>query len=74
MATYFMFLRKRSAPEIGAYRSYGIVAYERIIDGPAAIIRDVTPDGDLAYRMVEAFNRLGLSTIHLLDVVLDMLE
>lgn len=74
MAVYFMFLRKRNAPEIGAYRSFDIVAYDRILDGPAAVIRDVTPDGDLAYRMVEAFTRLGLSPIHLKDAVLDMLE
>lgn len=74
MAVYFMFSKKRSAPEIGTYRSYDIVAYDRLIDGPAAIIRDVTPDGDLAYRMVEAFNRLDLSPVHLKDVVLDMLE
>lgn len=74
MAVYFMFLRNYTAPEIGAYRSYDIVAYERFIDTPAAIIRDVTPDGDLAYRMVEAFTRLDLSTVHLKDAVLDMLE
>ena len=74
MAVYFMFLRKRTAPEIGSYHSYDIVAYDRIIDGPVAIIRDVTPDGDLAFRMVELFNRLDLSLIHLKDVVLDMLE
>ena len=74
VAYYFMFRRKQNAPDIGPYLSYDIVAYDHFIDGPVAIIRDVTPDGDLAFRMVELFNRLDLSLIHLKDVVLDMLE
>ena len=74
VAYYFMFRRKQNAPEIGTYLSYDIVAYDHLIDRPAAVIRDVTPDGDLAYRMVERFNRLDLPLIHLKDAVLDMLE
>lgn len=73
MAIYYMFLRKRNIPEIGSYHSYDIVAYDRIIDGPVAIIRDVTPNGDLAFHLVELFNRLDLSPIHLKDVIPDML-
>lgn len=71
--TYFMFRRKMYAPEIGTYYSHDIVVYARFMDGPVAILRDVTPDGDLAFCMVKAFNRFGLSPLHLKDVVLDML-
>lgn len=73
MFTYYMFSREKYAPEIGTYYSYDIVVYARLMDGPVAILRDVTPDGDLAFCMVELFNRLGLSPLHLKDVVLDML-
>ena len=69
-----MFRRKKYAPELGTYYSYDIVVYARIMDGPVAILRDVTPDGDLVFRMVELFNRCGLSPLHLKDAVLDMLE
>ena len=38
------------------------------------IVRDVTTDAELAFRMVWAFNRYGLSPLHLKDAILDMLE
>lgn len=72
--TYFVFQRKKYAPELGEYRSYDIVVYSRLCDGPISILRDVTTDGDLAFRMAERFNRYGLFPIHLKDAVLDMLE
>ena len=72
--SYFMFRRKRYAPEIGTYHSYDIVAYGPLILGPVQIVRDVSTDAELVFRMVWAFNRYELSLLHLKDAVLDMLE
>ena len=72
--SYFMFLRKKYAPEIGTYHSYDIVAYGPLILGPVQIIRDVSTDAELVFRMVLAFNGYGLSPLHLKDAILDMLE
>ena len=72
--SYFMFRRKKYAPEIGVYYSYDIVAYGYLLQGPLLIIRDVTTNAEQAFRMVWAFNRYGLSPLHLKDAILDMLE
>ena len=72
--SYFMFRRKKYAPEIGAYHSYDIVAYGYLFQAPVRIVRDVSADAELAFRMVWAFNRYGLSPLHLKDAILDMLE
>ncbi|BDF66610.1 hypothetical protein CE91St43_05820 [Oscillospiraceae bacterium] len=72
--TYILFQRKKYAPEIGAYHSCDLVAYRELYRPPVAVLRDVTPDGNLALRMVQAFNKHQLSPIHLKDAVLDMLE
>lgn len=72
--SYFMFRRKKYAPEIGTYFSYDIVAYGLWHQGPVRILRDVSTNAELIFRMVTAFNRHCLSPLHLKDAVLDMLE
>lgn len=68
-------LDRKYAPELGVYHSYDIAVYEApFFRGPTLVLRDVTPEWDLAFRMIETFNRLNLSPIHLKDAVLDMLE
>ena len=75
MALYYMFWTEKYAPELGVYHSYDIAVYEApFFRGPTLVLRDVTPEWDLAFRMIETFNRLNLSPIHLKDAVLDMLE
>ena len=72
--SYFMFRRKKYAPEIGIYYSYDIVAYGYLFQAPVRIVRDVSTDAELIFRMVWAFNRYGLSPLHLKYAILDMLE
>lgn len=72
--TYFIKSQKKYAPEIGNYHSFDLVAYHELYRPPVAVLRDVTPDGNLALRMAQAFNKHQLSPIHLKDAVLDMLE
>lgn len=72
--SYFIFRRKKYAPEVGTYYSYDIVAYGLLHQGPVQILQDVSTDAELVFRMVMAFNRYSLSPLHLKDAVLDMLE
>ena len=72
--SYFMFRRKKYAPEIGTYYSYDIVVYGLLHQGPVQILQDVSTDAERVFRMVMAFNRYSLSPLHLKDAVLDMLE
>ena len=72
--TYFMFRRNANAPELGAYRTYDIAVYGDLWREPLAVLRDVALDGDLVFRMIQAFNRCHLNPIHLKAAVLDMLE
>lgn len=55
--------------------SYGIAAYaDAELDGTAAIIasvHDITSDKEKLSDLIQACNRLGLSTIHLHDVIED---
>lgn len=57
--------------------SYGIVAYsDAEQDGSKTIVasaRDVTSDKERLDELVERCNRLGLSTLHLNDVIEDFL-
>lgn len=57
--------------------SYGIVAYSNADqDGSKTIVasvRDITIDKDSLTELVNDCNRLGLSTVHLNDVVDDFL-
>lgn len=72
--SYFMFRRKKYTPEIGAYYSYDIAVYGPLYREPAQIIRDVSTNAELVFRMVWAFNQYNLSPLHLKDAILDMLE
>lgn len=74
LITYFMFRRKTNAPDLGEYHTFDIAVYGDLWREPLAVIRDVALDGDLAFRMIQTFNRRHLSSIHLKDVILDMLE
>ncbi|ERI79748.1 hypothetical protein HMPREF0239_00712, partial [Clostridium sp. ATCC BAA-442] len=42
--SYFMFRRKKYAPEIGTYYSYDIVVYGLLHQGPVQILQDVSTD------------------------------
>ena len=61
----------------GTRISYGIVAYSNSDqDGSKTIVasvRDVTTDKNSLSKLVNDCNRLGLSTVHLYDVVEDFL-
>ena len=72
--TYYLFRRKHFVPEIGTYYSFDIVAYRLLYCPPVVVLRDVAVDGNLVLRMIQVFNKLQLSPIHLKDAVLDMLE
>ena len=74
MYTYFMFRRKQNTAELGTYMSYDIVVYRELYQKPVQIVRDVSPDGDLVFRMVQIFNRCRLSPLHLMDIIPDMLD
>ncbi len=71
---YYAFYRKKYAPEIGTYHSYDIVVYDDFFRSPVQIVRDVSPDLDLVFCMIEKFNRFHLSPLHLKDAILDMLD
>jgi len=57
-----------------AYVSYDIAAYDSFKRGIVQTAPDVTPDRDLALRMVGKFNRYQLEPCHLLDAIHDMLN
>ena len=72
--TYFMFQRKYSTPETGTYYSYDIAVYGPLYRGPVQVVRGVSADGDLVFRMITAFNEKGLLPEHLIDAVQDFLN
>ena len=72
--TYFMFKRRYSTPETGTYYSYDIVAYGPLYRNPVQVVRDVSTDGDLVFRMITAFNEKGLLPERLTDAVQDFLN
>ena len=72
--TYFMFQRKNSTLEIDTYYSYDIVVYGALYRRPLQVIRDVSTDGELVFRMITLFNEKGLSPIHLLNAIQDFLS
>jgi len=56
---------------LGSRWSYGI---GRLVDDVVKdVVFDITSDEGKARKMVELFNRLELSPVHLLDVIEDML-
>ena len=71
---YIVMPKIRYAPDIGTYTSYDIAAYDCFSLDIVEIVWDVTPDRNLALRIVERFNRFQLSPIHLKDAILDMLN
>lgn len=74
LTQYIMMPKLRYARGIGTYVSYDIAAYDCFSRDIVTIVPDVTPDRDLALRMVEKFNRYQLEPCHLLDAVHDMLD
>ena len=72
--TYFAFKRKYSTPETGAYSSFDIAVYGPLYRRPLQVVRDVSTNGKLVYRMIMAFNESALSPIHLLDAIQDFLS
>lgn len=74
LVQYIMLPRIRYAPDVGTYVSYDIAAYDSFAGDIVQIVWDVTPDRNLALRMVGKFNRYQLSPIHLEDVIRDILQ
>ena len=72
--TYFMFQRKYSTPEIGTYYSYDIAVYGPLYRRPVRIVRDVSTNGELVFRMITTFNAYALSPEYLIDAVQDFLS
>lgn len=71
---YIIMPKVRHAPDIGTYASYDIAAIDILKGGIAAIVWDVTPDRDLALRMVGQFNQIQLDPKLLEEAVLNMLQ
>ena len=72
--TYFMFQRKYSTPEIGTCYSYDIVVYGPLYRSPVQVVRNVSTDGELVFRMITAFNESNLLPVHLMDAIQDFLN
>ena len=72
--TYFLFRRKYSTPETGTYFGYDIAVYGPLYRGPVQVVRDVSTDGDLVFRIITAFNESALSPDHLMDAIQDFLS
>lgn len=70
--TYYKIREVRTDPLLGSYLTYAIVAMSA--SQPTIMIPDVSTDHTLVSKMVKCFNELGLSAIHLYDVIFDMLE
>lgn len=61
--------------EDNVYISYGIVAYTVNNENEfIEVIHDISQNRIMVERLVELSNHLRLSTIHLTDVVIDMIE
>ena len=55
--------------------SYGIAAYaSNDRTNIVKVVHDISFDRSKVYSMIKLFNKLSLSTIHLVDVVNDMIE
>lgn len=74
LTQYIMIPKIRYAPGIGTYVSYDIAAYDCFERDIVTIVWDVTPNRNLALRMVGKFNRYQLDPCHLKDTISDMLE
>ena len=72
--TYFLFRRKYSTPETVSYFGYDIAVYGPLYRRPVKVVRDVSTDGDLVFRMIMALNKYALSPIHLMDAIQDFLS
>lgn len=61
--------------DIGNYQSFGICVYARRADGWCEVMRisDVSVELDFVIGLCEKCNRMGISPIHLSDVVMDSL-
>lgn len=72
---YILVEEKRYAPELGVYRSYGIMAVRLSSQGkePLAYVRDISTDRALVAALVRRCTRGGLSPVHLRDFILDTL-
>lgn len=74
MVQYIMMPKIRHSQELQTHVSYDIAAYDCFTRDIIAISWDVTADRETALHIVETFNRLQLSPIHLEDAIHDMLN
>ena len=72
--TYFMFKRRYSTPEAGTYCGYDIVVYGPLYRRPVRVVRDVSTDGELVFRMIAAFNEIALPPDYLMDAIQNFLN
>ena len=72
--TYFPFKRRYRTPDTGEYFGYDIAVYGSLYRRPVQIVRDVSANGELIFRIIVAFNENSLSPIHLLDAIQDFLS
>lgn len=72
---YILVEEQRFSPELGAYRSYGIMAVRLSSQRreSLAYVRDISTDRALVAALVRRCNRSGLSPVHLRDFILDTL-
>ena len=74
LTQYILMPKVRHAPDIGTYASYDIAAIDLLAGGIVTIVWDVTPDRDLALRMVEQFNQCQLDPRLLEEAIRNMLR
>ena len=72
--TYFPLKRKYCTPDTGEYCGCDIAVYGPLYRRPVMVIRDVSTNGELIFRMITLFNEKALSPIHLLDAIQDFLS
>ena len=72
---YILVEERHYAPELGSYRSFGIMAVRLSSQGrePLAYVRDVSTDRAFVAALVRRCTHSGLSPVHLRDFILDTL-
>ena len=69
---YDIFEEELYSSELGRYRSFGIIG--RNASGDEVVFcSDVSPDKSLVAELCDKCNALGISPVHLLDVIEDSL-
>ena len=72
---YIIVLQTGFSEDCGEYRTYGLMATQRVHEGWCAgeAIHDITTNLNMAINMANVFNSRGLSSLHFRDAVEDWL-